>query len=54
MKIRKGGVVISIPPTELKRYKLAGWTRVDERKSENNKKNNDKKKLKKLAKGGDE
>jgi len=54
MKVKKGGVVISIPPIDLKRYREAGWKKVDERSKEFWHEVNERKKLKKLAKGGSE
>jgi len=52
MKVKKGGVVIAILPTELKRYKLAGWVLVQEKTVEEIKIMNEKARLKRLAKGG--
>lgn len=52
MKVRKGGVVLSIPPTDLSRYRLAGWTLVQEKTVEQIRVMNEKAKLKR--KGGSE
>lgn len=53
MKVRKGGVVLSIPPTELRRYLDAGWSRVQEPTKEQIRANNERARLKRLkAKGG--
>lgn len=52
MKVRKGGVVLTIPPTDLAKYRQSGWKKVDERKPELTKATNERKKSKMLAKGG--
>lgn len=41
MRVRKGEVTLFISPNEWKRFRLAGWTKVQERTRELNKKYSD-------------